>query len=80
MGSRAQNPNTHQTLLRLLKLSESAKTNYYVDDSNIETHVNEDITKVSATEIPDHDLLVGGFLLPGLFSSSDTKEFGRNKR
>lgn len=33
----------------------------YVKNFGREGHSNEDISKVSASEIPDHDLLVGGF-------------------
>lgn len=33
----------------------------YVDRFGIDGHCNEDISKVKAKDIPDHDLLVGGF-------------------
>jgi DNA (cytosine-5)-methyltransferase 1 len=42
-------------------LSESEKTNSYVNDSDTEIHVNDDIATIPASEIPEHDLLVGGF-------------------
>lgn len=33
----------------------------YIKNFGLEGHSNEDISKVPASEIPDHDLLVGGF-------------------
>ena len=43
------------------KLSRVEQTNTYADESTTELHVNEDIATIAASEIPEHDLLVGGF-------------------
>ena len=37
------------------------QTNTYADESTTELHVNEDIATIATSEIPEHDLLVGGF-------------------
>jgi DNA (cytosine-5)-methyltransferase 1 len=42
-------------------LSRIEETNTYSDQLSTEFHVNEDIATITASEIPDHDLLVGGF-------------------
>ena len=40
----------------------ASKPNFYVNPENVnDTFENEDISKVEASEIPNHDLLVGGF-------------------
>ena len=42
-------------------LDESIEEDVYSDIDGRDVHSNQDINTVSATEVPDHDLLVGGF-------------------
>ena len=52
----------------------------YVKHFGEENHVNSDIREIDKNDIPEHDLLVGGFpCQPFSLSSRDNNEGGREK-